>query len=71
MVGLTRVACRMTRQCWLPAWERGLSLKLLLKKTHVELRPDNKAFKTVKYGFGEVMIQGKVVGVQRGPDQFG
>ncbi len=37
----------------------------------IELRPENKAFKTVKYGFGEVMIQGKVVGVQRGPEQFG
>ena len=44
---------------------------IFLKKNHIELRPENKAFKTLKYGFGEVMIQGKVVGVQRGPDRFG
>ena len=51
--------------------EEATVKRFFLKKTHIELRPENRAFKTVKYGFGEVMIQGKVVGVQRGPDQFG
>ena len=50
--------------------EEATVKRIFLKKTHIELRPENKAFKTVKYGFGKVMIQGKVVGVQRGPDQF-
>jgi len=51
--------------------EEATVKRFFLKKTHIELRPENRAFKTVKYGFGVVMIQGKVVGVQRGPDQFG
>ena len=40
------------------------------KKDRIELRPENRRYKTVKYRFGEVTIQGKVVGVQRGPGQF-
>jgi len=51
--------------------EEATVKRFFLKKTHIELRPENKAFKTVKYGFGDVMIQGKVVGVQRGPEPFG
>ena len=51
--------------------EEATVKRIFLKKNHIELRPENKAYKPVKYGFGEVMIQGKVVGVQRGPDQFG
>ena len=51
--------------------EEATVKRFFLEKTHIELRPENKAFKTVKYGFGEVMIQGKVVGVQRGPEHFG
>ena len=50
--------------------EEATVKRFFLKKTHIELLPENKAFKTVKYGFGEVMVQGKVVGVQRGPDPF-
>jgi len=51
--------------------EEATVKRFFQKKTHIALRPENRAFKTVKYGFGEVMIQGKVVGVQRGPDRFG
>jgi len=51
--------------------EEATVKRIFLKKNHIELRPENKAFKTAKYGFGEVMVQGKVVGVQRGPDLFG
>jgi len=35
---------------------------------HIELRPDNPAYPAMRYGFGEVLIQGKVVGIQRGPE---
>jgi repressor LexA len=39
-------------------------------KKRIELRPENDAYPVMKYGFGEVLIQGKVIGVQRGPEQF-
>jgi len=38
------------------------------RKKHIELRPENPAYKPVIYTFNEVLIQGKVIGVQRGPD---
>ncbi len=38
------------------------------RKTHIELCPENPAFKPVSYAFNEILIQGKVMGVQRGPD---
>jgi repressor LexA len=34
---------------------------------HIELRPQNRAYAAMRYGFDEVLIQGKVVGIQRGP----
>lgn len=33
----------------------------------IELRPENPRYKPMRYGFDDVLIQGKVVGVQRGP----
>ena len=50
--------------------EEATVKRFFLKKNKIELRPENRAYKTVKYGFAEVMIQGKVVGVQRGPERF-
>ncbi len=35
---------------------------------HVELRPENPAYRPVRYAFGDILIQGKVVGVVRGPE---
>ncbi len=35
------------------------------RKKYIELRPENPDFKPVKYGFGEVLIQGKVIGLIR------
>lgn len=35
---------------------------------HVELRPENPAYRPIRYGFDEILIQGKVVGVVRGPE---
>ncbi len=48
--------------------EEATVKRFYLKKNHMELRPENRGYKTMKYRFGEVMIQGKVIGVQRGPD---
>ncbi|MGD2271365.1 MAG: transcriptional repressor LexA [Desulfobacterales bacterium] len=37
------------------------------RKSHIELRPENPVHRPMTYAFSEVLIQGKVVGVQRGP----
>jgi repressor LexA len=34
----------------------------------IELRPENSAYSPMRYDFGRVLIQGKVVGILRGPD---
>jgi len=34
----------------------------------IELHPENPLYTPVKYNFDQVLIQGKVVGVQRGPE---
>ena len=50
--------------------EEATVKRFFLKKHHIELRPENKAYSVMQYGFGEVLIQGKVIGVQRGPEQL-
>jgi len=50
--------------------EEATVKRFFLRKDHIELRPENKAHPLMRYGFGEVLIQGKVIGVQRGPDQL-
>jgi repressor LexA len=34
---------------------------------YIELRPENPDYPRMRYGFDEVLVQGKVVGIQRGP----
>lgn len=34
----------------------------------IELRPENSGFSSMYYEFNEVLVQGKVVGLQRGPE---
>ena len=36
----------------------------------IELRPENGVYPVMRYGFGEVLIEGKVIGMQLGPEQF-
>jgi repressor LexA len=36
------------------------------RKTHIELRPENQAYQPMTYAFNEILVQGKVIGVQRG-----
>ena len=38
------------------------------RKKHIELRPENPAYKSMKYPFNEILVQGKVIGVQRVPE---
>ncbi|CAB1073845.1 SOS-response repressor and protease LexA (EC [Olavius algarvensis Delta 1 endosymbiont] len=48
--------------------EEATVKRFYLRKNYVELRPANARFKPMRYGFGEVLIQGKVIGIQRGPE---
>ena len=48
--------------------EEATVKRFYLRKNHIELRPENTNFSVMHYEFGEVMIQGKVIGIQRGPE---
>ena len=37
-------------------------------KSHIELRPENPAYQPMTFPFSDVLVQGKVIGVQRGPE---
>ncbi len=50
--------------------EQATVKRFFLKKHHIQLCSENEAYPAMQYGFGEVLIQGKVIGVQRGPEQF-
>ncbi|MCB2146132.1 MAG: transcriptional repressor LexA [Deltaproteobacteria bacterium] len=39
--------------------------RFFLHRDHVELRPENPDYPTMRYGFDDVLIQGRVVGIQR------
>ena len=40
--------------------------RFFLRADHIELRPENDAFPVMRYPFGELLVQGKVIGVIRG-----
>ena len=42
--------------------------RFFLRDDHIELQPENPRYQPVRYGFGEILIQGRVIGIQRGPD---
>lgn len=48
--------------------EEATVKRFFLRSDHIELRPDNPAYSPRTYGFDEILIQGKVVGIVRGPD---
>ena len=48
--------------------EEATVKRFFRRKKHIELRPANPVHKPVTYTFDQVLIQGKVVGVQRGPE---
>lgn len=49
--------------------EEATVKRFFLKEDRVELHPENEAYSVMRYNFGEVLIQGKVVGLVRGPEQ--
>lgn len=48
--------------------EEATVKRFYLRKKYVELRPANARYKIMRYDFSEVLIQGKVIGIQRGPE---
>jgi len=42
--------------------------RFFLHDDHIELRPENPRYAPMRYGFGEVLVQGKVIGIHRGPE---
>ena len=48
--------------------EEATVKRFYLRKTYVELRPANVRYKRMRYDFSDVLIQGKVIGIQRGPE---
>ena len=51
--------------------EEATVKRFFRRKKHIELRPENPAYRPKNYNFNEVLVQGKVVGVQRGPEVVG
>jgi repressor LexA len=50
--------------------EEATVKRFFLHSDRIELRPENPDFQPMFYNFDEVLVQGKVVGVQRGPEGF-
>jgi repressor LexA len=48
--------------------EEATIKRFFLRKKHIELHPENPSYRPKSYHFSEVLIQGKIVGVQRGPE---
>jgi repressor LexA len=47
--------------------EEATVKRFFLQADHIELRPENPGYPAMRYGFGEVLVQGKVVGLVRAP----
>jgi repressor LexA len=45
--------------------EEATVKRFFRRKGHIELCPENPAYKPARYDFNEILIQGKVIGVQR------
>ncbi len=48
--------------------EEATVKRFYLRKKYVELRPANARYKIMRYDFSDVLVQGKVIGIQRGPE---
>jgi len=48
--------------------EEATVKRFFLRKTHIELRPENTDYPPLRYSLSDVLIQGKVIGIQRGPE---
>ncbi len=50
--------------------EEATVKRFFRRRDHIELCPENTAYTPTRYGFNEVLVQGQVVGVIRGPEQI-
>ncbi|HEB49885.1 MAG TPA: transcriptional repressor LexA [Desulfobulbus sp.] len=50
--------------------EEATVKRFFYRNTHIELHPANAAFPVMRYRLGEVLVQGRVIGIQRTPDQM-
>jgi len=50
--------------------EEATVKRFFYRGDHIELRPENNRYPIMRYGLGEVLIQGKVVGIIRTPEQM-
>jgi repressor LexA len=48
--------------------EEATVKRFFLGPDYIELQPENPAYQPKRYGFDDILIQGKVIGVQRGPE---
>jgi repressor LexA len=48
--------------------EEATAKRFFRRGKQIELRPENPLYKPANYNFNQILIQGKVVGVQRGPE---
>jgi repressor LexA len=48
--------------------EEATVKRFFLRDDHIELRPENADYSPMRYGFGEVLVQGKIIGIHRGPE---
>ena len=48
--------------------EEATVKRFYARPDHILLKPENPAYESMRYGFDEILIQGKVIGIQRGPD---
>jgi repressor LexA len=48
--------------------EEATVKRFFARKDHIVLAPENEKYKPMQYGFDEVLVQGKVIGIQRGPE---
>ena len=48
--------------------EEATVKRFFLRADHLELRPENPAYPVLRYDFADVLVQGKVIGLQRGPE---
>ncbi len=48
--------------------EEATVKRFFLRDDHIELRPENADYSPMRYDFGEVLVQGKIIGIHRGPE---
>jgi repressor LexA len=48
--------------------EEATVKRFFLHADHIELRPENVKYVSMRYAFSDVLIQGKIIGIHRGPE---